>query len=72
MSALPQKRTCAAQLGMSALGQKRTLIGLAVPLTERINTRQELCRTPRIVKLMSVVGVPMTIARLEDYFGCPC
>src|SRR5262245_44063969 len=28
MSALPQKRTCAVQPGMSAMGQKRTLVRL--------------------------------------------
>ena len=27
---------------------------------------------PSIVKLSSLVGLPMTTARLERYFGCPC
>src|SRR5512135_1729759 len=40
VSALPRKRTCAAQLGMSALGQKRTLRRTSpCPLTQKADRK---------------------------------
>jgi hypothetical protein len=56
-------------------GPKADIDGLRGPLTECFSLRQELCRIPSIVKLnafSSLVGLPMTTARLERYFGCPC
>jgi hypothetical protein len=50
---------------------KADIDGLRGPLTERFSLRQELCRIPSIVTLRpfsSLVGFPMTTARLETYF----
>jgi hypothetical protein len=41
--------------------------GVRDPFTVRFSLRQELCRIPRIVKLMPpLVGQPMTTERLKD------
>ena len=83
MSALGQKQTFAVQKGMSALPPKADIPsclksghGWASGLfAKRFGLRQELCRIPSIVELMpfsSLVGLPITTARLERYFGCLC
>jgi hypothetical protein len=78
MSALPPKADMCGATSDVRFGPKADIRRLRLirgPSAERFGLRQELCRIPRIVKLMplsSLVGLPMFTVRFDRYSGCLC
>jgi hypothetical protein len=61
------------------MNEKQRLIRNIATLRESINrdwadlfSHSSFSHEERTAKLSSLVGLPMTTARLERYFGCPC
>ena len=63
---------------MSAFGQLADISQCNRHIRRTFWFRQELCRIPRIIKLVklmpfrSLVGLPMFTVRFVRYFGYPC
>jgi hypothetical protein len=58
---------------MSAEDQKRILMGLAVRLRNALVFDRNYVAFQILSRAFSsLVGLPMTTARLERYIGCPC